>query len=56
MNENTKTLPLLPLKNSALFPHLLMPLAVGDSPTDNKHIWAPFICRDKDQFLMYYMG
>ena len=29
MNENTKNLPLLPLKNSALFPHLLMPLSVG---------------------------
>ncbi len=27
--ENTKNLPLLPLKNSALFPHLLMPLSVG---------------------------
>ena len=29
MNEHTKLLPLLPLKNSVLFPHLLMPLSVG---------------------------
>lgn len=29
MNENVKVLPLLPLKNSVLFPHLLMPLSVG---------------------------
>ena len=29
MNENTKILPVLPLKNSVLFPHLLMPLSVG---------------------------
>jgi ATP-dependent Lon protease len=29
LNENTITLPLLPLKNSVLFPHLLMPLSVG---------------------------
>jgi ATP-dependent Lon protease len=27
--ENAKVLPLLPLKNSVLFPHLLMPLSVG---------------------------
>ncbi|MCC7175308.1 MAG: endopeptidase La [Bryobacterales bacterium] len=29
MNEHVKLLPLLPLKNSVLFPHLLMPLSVG---------------------------
>ncbi len=29
MSENVKILPLLPLKNSVLFPHLLMPLSVG---------------------------
>src|SRR4051794_28552177 len=32
MNENTMTvvaLPVLPLKNTVLFPHLFMPLAVG---------------------------
>jgi len=29
LTENTKILPLLPLKNSVLFPHLLMPLSVG---------------------------
>ena len=29
MNEQLKTLPLLPLKNSVLFPHLVMPLSVG---------------------------
>ena len=28
-HENTQTLPLLPLKNSVLFPYLFMPLAVG---------------------------
>ncbi len=28
-NELIQTLPLLPLKNTALFPHLLMPLSVG---------------------------
>ena len=29
MSEQVKILPLLPLKNSVLFPHLLMPLTVG---------------------------
>jgi ATP-dependent Lon protease len=29
LSENTKILPLLPLKNTVLFPHLLMPLSVG---------------------------
>ena len=29
MSENIRSLPLLPLKNSVLFPHLLMPLSVG---------------------------
>ncbi len=29
MSEHVKSLPLLPLKNSVLFPHLLMPLSVG---------------------------
>jgi ATP-dependent Lon protease len=29
VNQHVKALPLLPLKNSALFPHLLMPLTVG---------------------------
>jgi len=28
-NENVEILPVLPLKNSVLFPHLLMPLSVG---------------------------
>lgn len=27
--ENVKVLPVLPLKNTVLFPHLLMPLSVG---------------------------
>jgi len=29
MSDNIRSLPLLPLKNSVLFPHLLMPLSVG---------------------------
>lgn len=29
MTEHSKILPVLPLKNSVLFPHLLMPLSVG---------------------------
>jgi ATP-dependent Lon protease len=29
LSEQVKSLPLLPLKNSVLFPHLLMPLSVG---------------------------
>jgi ATP-dependent Lon protease len=29
VSESELVLPLLPLKNSVLFPHLLMPLAVG---------------------------
>ena len=28
-NNNIQTLPLLPLKNTVLFPYLLMPLSVG---------------------------
>ena len=31
--ENIQTLPLLPLKNSVLFPYLFMPLAVGRAPS-----------------------
>ena len=31
--ENVQNLPVLPLKNSVLFPHLLMPLAVGRQST-----------------------
>ncbi len=33
MSEAELFLPLLPLKNSVLFPHLLMPLAVGRAPS-----------------------
>jgi ATP-dependent Lon protease len=29
MNSNNVTLPVIPMKNTALFPHLLMPLSVG---------------------------
>jgi len=29
MSETYKSLPVLPLKNSVLFPHLVMPLSVG---------------------------
>jgi ATP-dependent Lon protease len=29
VSEHTRSLPLLPLKNSVLFPHLIMPLSVG---------------------------
>src|SRR5258708_12539099 len=31
MSDNIQTLPLLPLKNTVLFPYLLMPLSVGRS-------------------------
>jgi hypothetical protein len=33
-----------------------MPLAIGDGPYDNKHIWAPFVYPAGDKFYMFYMG
>jgi predicted GH43/DUF377 family glycosyl hydrolase len=33
-----------------------MPLAIGDSPFDNRHIWAPFVFPDEERFLIFYMG
>jgi hypothetical protein len=33
-----------------------MPLAIGDSPHDNKHVWAPFVYPHKDRFYMFYMS
>ncbi|MBN2211345.1 MAG: family 43 glycosylhydrolase [Sedimentisphaerales bacterium] len=33
-----------------------MPLAVGDQPWENEHIWAPFVTKWKDKFYMFYMA
>jgi hypothetical protein len=33
-----------------------MPLAIGDGPFDNKHVWAPFVLPHGDLFYMFYMG
>lgn len=33
-----------------------MPLAIGDGPYDNKHVWAPFVLPYQDRFYMFYMG
>lgn len=33
-----------------------MPLAVGDKPWDNEHVWAPFVTEWKGRFYMFYMA
>jgi hypothetical protein len=33
-----------------------MPLAVGDHPWDNEHVWAPFVTEWKGRFYMFYMA
>lgn len=33
-----------------------MPLAVGDSPWDNAHVWAPFVIKHDKLFYMFYMA
>jgi hypothetical protein len=33
-----------------------MPLAVGDSEYDNRHVWAPFVLPHDGGFRMFYMG
>lgn len=33
-----------------------MPLAVGDTPFDNAHVWAPFIVPFGGGYRMFYMG
>ena len=33
-----------------------MPLAIGDGPYDNKHVWAPFVYPARGKFYMFYMG
>ena len=33
-----------------------MPLAVGDGPLDNQHLWAPFVYPCDGRFIMFYMG
>ena len=33
-----------------------MPLAVGDTPLDNQHVWAPFVYPHNGRFVMFYMG
>jgi hypothetical protein len=33
-----------------------MPLAVGDNPFDNRHVWAPYVVPAGGKYLMYYMG
>ncbi len=47
MSEHTKLLPLLPLKNSVLFPHLLMPLSVG-RPTSLAAVDAAMASEEKE--------
>jgi hypothetical protein len=33
-----------------------MPLAVGDRPWENEHVWAPFVTAWNDRFYMFYMA
>jgi hypothetical protein len=33
-----------------------MPIAVGDNPWENEHVWAPFVTKWKDRFYMFYMA
>jgi hypothetical protein len=33
-----------------------MPLAVGDRPWENEHVWAPFVTEWQGRFYMFYMG
>jgi hypothetical protein len=33
-----------------------MPIAVGDKPWDNEHVWAPFVTEWKGRFYMFYMA
>jgi hypothetical protein len=33
-----------------------MPLAVGERPWENEHIWAPYVARIGGQFVMVYMA
>lgn len=33
-----------------------MPLAVGDRPWENEHVWAPFVYKLGFNFYMFYMG
>ena len=33
-----------------------MPLAVGDRPWENEHVWAPFVTEWKGRFYMFYMA
>jgi ATP-dependent Lon protease len=47
MGQISKTLPMLPLKNSVLFPHLLMPLSVG-RPTSLAAVEAALASEEKE--------
>jgi hypothetical protein len=33
-----------------------MPIAVGDRPWENEHVWAPFVTEWKGRFYMFYMA
>jgi hypothetical protein len=33
-----------------------MPIAVGDKPWDNEHVWAPFVTEWNGRFYMFYMA
>jgi len=33
-----------------------MPIAVGDRLWENEHVWAPFVCRWRGLFYMFYMA
>jgi hypothetical protein len=33
-----------------------LPLAVGDRPWENEHVWAPYVTKWQDRFYMFYMA
>jgi ATP-dependent Lon protease len=49
--ENVEILPVLPLKNSVLFPHLLMPLSVG-RPASLAAVEAALATEEKEIFII----
>src|SRR5579884_2294230 len=51
MSDNVKVLPVLPLKNTVLFPYLLMPLSVG-RPSSLKAVEAALATEEKEIVLI----